>query len=923
VAVPGKEVEILGIGTTPIQYSNGAFVLNMLYRKGGWEVRKGFGQRAEYTTTFGTRFFDGLGSAEFSAKPQGLMMHLGSYLYRTQEYRQIVSVFSAAFFPCNMQRGQSAVDGYLVQIYDLDTDTRWEEAIYPQTGQSDRAAIQIPFQHGVYETSRGKDYQAFEHGSIEPFFFAEHEDLLFFGCESAGVLFYKPTRFKERKIQQLNNIFFRETASSQFSETSVIRRIEPMKGTAENQRAFSYLTSNTLNGIRDMASMGFSTVVAAGSTLYFSDDESPFAFTTENIVPIPTKFKILAIEEVLGNLLIWTESETWHYTPSQGQVKSAGRLTKLSDMVGCVGPQAVTKLQRGVAWADRNGIYASQNGLQHQVISEPLKSFFNEFITNPVTNFYQASGVSNLSNAQPNSFYRFSPFMVNLTHSPTENILIASFPGENIALTLTEKRWSVWSFQSNVAVAAGGASEVGAQENITNAYIVADAEGLFAIGSVQSQSITDIAKTWNLTSNQFDDVNDDVEARSYYIMEYGRGGSIDRSVDNEDYREPRNQYKPNAFSDVVINFLWDKWIKLPVGFTLPGGTAVTAAQDIFLLPLVHFDTLAFTGGTLGAFDISFTFDSANWEPIVRSSPSAEVDIIIPAERVSSTLGFGAPGAQVAGQSEVRVYSLPGGAVNSTGQEIRISFTDTASGGPAGVTPIRRVGANKTPLLYIPMRRRSMTAEVSGMGLAKGSVAATGNFIFWEQQCLGAIRHAEDDVAQPVDWAYKSVQVGLDTPIRLKARGLFVQMLSHGKGVAADYLDPTWLWGVFNTLLAGDFRGWTSQIIDYSGTITGSNQIERIADKQNIRSRILDSNSLLVNKTFNQTGVTYGNPAATAAGTYLIDDEEMNIMATSDGTKGQSITYMVFGHLQNRAQKIHIDSIKAVLREVGGRRRYGR
>ena len=210
-----------------------------------------------------------------------------------------------------------------------------------------------------------------------------------------------------------------------------------------------------------------------------------------------------------------------------------------------------------------------------------------------------------------------------------------------------------------------------------------------------------------------------------------------------------------------------------------------------------------------------------------------------------------------------------------------------------------------------------------MGLAKGSVAATGNFIFWEQQTLGSLKHKEDNVAQPVDWAYKSVQVGLESPVRLKARGLFVQMLSHGKGVTADYLEPNWLWGVFNTLLAGDFRGWTSQIIDYSGAITGSGQIDAISNKQNIRSRILDSNSLLVNKTFNQAGVTYGNPAATATGTYLIDDEEMNIMATSDSTKGQTITYMVFGHLQNRAQKIHIDSIKAVLREVGGRRRYGR
>ena len=70
-------------------------------------------------------------------------------------------------------------------------------------------------------------------------------------------------------------------------------------------------------------------------------------------------------------------------------------------------------------------------------------------------------------------------------------------------------------------------------------------------------------------------------------------------------------------------------------------------------------------------------------------------------------------------------------------------------------------------------------------------------------------------------------------------------------------------------------------------------------------------------------MTYGNPAATAPGTYLIDDEEVNVMATSDATKGETLTYMVFGHLQNRAQKIHIDSIKALLREVGSRRRAGR
>ena len=916
MAVPGKEVEILGIGTTPIQYSNGAFVLNMLYRKGGWEARKGFGQRAEYTCTFGTRFFDGLGTDEFSAKPQGFLTHVGSHLYKTQDYRQIISVFVSAFLPANKQTNSAVVNGYLVQIYDLNTDTRWEEAIYPQTGQNDRSTIDMPYQHGIYETSLEKEYGSFEHGRIEPFFFAAQEDLLFFGSESAGVYFYKPTGFKEGREQQLDTVFRSEASDSQRSETSIIRRIDPMKGTVENQRAFEYLTSNTLNGIVDMASLGFATVVASGNVLYFSDDESPFAFNEENIVPVPTKFKILGVEELLGNLIIWTESETWHYTPSQGQVKSSGRLTKVSDLVGCLGPQSVTKMSQGIAWVDKNGIYATQNGLQHQILSEQIKSFFNEFITNPVTNYYQANGFSDMAGDQPNSFYKFSPRMVNLAHSPSENILIASFPGENIALTLTEKKWSVWSFES--AVTNVVTPKVGATQNITNAYIVADAENMFAIGSVQSENFSDAAKTWNLGASSWSNVNDDVEARSYYLMEYGRGGSIDRNVDNEDYRKPRFQYKVNGAVTNANTFVLDKWIKLPTGYALPAGHVVTEANPVYLLP---FSAIATTTSTFANLTLRFTFDSAQWEPIVRSSVSAEVDVIFPAERKVSSPGFGVPGGQTANSHEVRVY-VAGGALSSSGQEVRVYFN---SGAP-GAVPIRHIAYRKTPLLYIPMKRKNITAELSGMGLALGSAAtvpAASNLVFWEQQTLGSLKHTEDDVAQPVDWAYKSVQVGLDSPIRVKARGLFIQMLSHGKGVAADYLAPTWTWGLFNTLLAGDFRGWTSQIIDYAGTITGSNQIEKITNKQNIRARVIDSNSLLVNKTFNQAGVTYGDSTTAATGTYLIDDEEMNIMATSDGTKGQSITYMVFGHLQNRAQKIHIDSIKAVLREVGGRRRYGR
>jgi hypothetical protein len=919
VAVPGKEVEILGIGTTPVQYSNGAFALNMLFRKGGWEVRKGFGQRAEYTTTFATRFFDESGSGGFSSKPQGFLTHLGSYLYHGQDFRQIISVFSGAFLSRNNARDSLTINGYLVEIYDVDRNVRWEEAIYSQTGQNDRATIDMPAQHGVYETSRDNSYEGFDHGRIEPFFFSEHEEMLFFGSPAAGVLFYKPTRFKERKLQQVEGTFRRE-ASSQFSETSIIRRIDPMKGAAENQLAFEYLTANTLSGISDMASVGFSTVVAAGNAIYFSDTDTPFAFTTENLVALPTKYRITAIKEHLGNILIWTEAEMWHYTPSQGEVKSSGRLTKVSDLIGCLSPQSVAKTAEGVVWVDTNGIYITNNGLQHNVLSAPIKSFFNEFITNPVTSYYQRSGVADLTNTLPNSFYRFNPKMVNVAHSPSEDILLVSFPGEGIALVLTQGKWAVWTFESNVSVDTAGtpAPDVGTMENIKDAYIVADDAGLFMIGSVQSQSLTDAAAKWNTGTNQFDALRDDVEARSYYILEYNRGGSIDRSVDDEDYREPRAEYISTSWSLGSPNFILDKWLPVPIGFVFPGGTAVTSAQPTFLVPLNITHSVA---QNLAAYDVSFTFDNTKWEPILRGT--AEIDFILPAERQGSFNGY-AQGAPTAA-NQVRLYSLPGGAVSTTGQEIRISW-DTAI---AGTSTLRLPGDRKNTLMYIPMRRKNTTTELSGMGLALGSIAlapATSILTVWEQQAMSdADLHKDDDVAQPVDWAYKSVQIGLDTPVRLKARGLFVQMLSHGPGTPADYLVPNWNVGVFNTLLAGDFRGWTSQIIDFAGVAAmgNSEQIDRIANKTTIRTRIINSANALVNKLFNQADVTYGNPASTSPGTYLIDDEEVNVMATSDATKGETLTYMVFGHLQNRAQKIHIDSIKALLREVGSRRRAGR
>ena len=160
---------------------------------------------------------------------------------------------------------------------------------------------------------------------------------------------------------------------------------------------------------------------------------------------------------------------------------------------------------------------------------------------------------------------------------------------------------------------------------------------------------------------------------------------------------------------------------------------------------------------------------------------------------------------------------------------------------------------------------------------------------------------------------------MDESSLLKARGLYARVMSHGPGASADYLEPSWTVGVFNTVVGSDRKGWMSQVVDYTGTETTEEAIQRVINHDTIRTRILSSASTLLNKTFGTALVQWGASGANT-GSYLIDDEETAVIATSDSVKGQCFSYMLFGHIQNRAQALEIESVKAALRVLGGGRR---
>tara|TARA_A100001391_G_scaffold183560_1_gene150855 strand:- start:208 stop:741 length:534 start_codon:yes stop_codon:yes gene_type:complete len=176
---------------------------------------------------------------------------------------------------------------------------------------------------------------------------------------------------------------------------------------------------------------------------------------------------------------------------------------------------------------------------------------------------------------------------------------------------------------------------------------------------------------------------------------------------------------------------------------------------------------------------------------------------------------------------------------------------------------------------------------------------------------------------PVDWAYKTKQVNLNGQTMTKARGLYVRMSSRGPGDASSNLVPNFLFGLFNTLLGCDEKGWVSQVVDYDGVDNvNAEALDKIAKKNSIRTRVRNSGQM-VNKVFNQPGVTYGSNAGATDGNYLIDDQAVSVIATSDSVKGFTFSYMMFGHIQNKAQSVRIEDAKATVRPAGSRRRTGR
>jgi hypothetical protein len=920
MAIPSQEVEILKEGVDNRTPSNASFALNLIYRRGAFEVRDGFGQLAQRTTSLNMPF------TTYRTAEWGIIGHLGSTVMQTNfGHTQIISMFKARVNTANSTSSQPTTHSWhnnfnevvvVVHIDDVTDGTHWEEALYTHTStqQTGRAASQLSQEnlvspmadwHGHYETASDKDRQSWSRATGgEPAFFHEFADALVFGSKELGAWIYYPSHFRHaltpRSAQQDTSATI--GAIGKYSESS---RVQPLRFVPGFADGYPYFENSNLPTFVDATSSGPSVVYASERRLHFSDLNFPASIIGSNYVDVPCDREITAIEEQLGNIIVFTESEMFIYRmPGNSAIKAGGTFTQISRSVGCVNSSSVMKIDGRVAWISKNGIFSTSGNFQIDPIGKPVERFFTDYVTNPLTSYYPKSGMMNNANTQPQTTLQADLHNANICYCPKFDTLVATFPNNNASLVYAGGKWSVWTYES-VAFSNAGAAEVGVTQNITSPWIVSTDTRMFMVGTPDQQLINDASAS-----------NIDILTNSYYLMEYGRGGALDRSVDDEDFREAAGSFEYNttvAAAATANTFLYyGKPFKLRAGYKFRGNQAtLTDADAVYVVPV--YAVLPSGSGAIDTWTSTITYNNTNWQAVLYQATANDIDFMLPNERAFVEASYGYS-AGVAGKK-----------VQILGDQIIIQFNS------AGTTTINNTPERVTPLLYLPFKKANLTDSIYSMGITPSTSAGAHTFVdagattykpvvfVWDKMFLGTNdQRYHNSVVQPVDWAYKSTNLGMGDQDRFLARGLYTLMLSRGPGLSTDYAVEDWDAGLYNTVLSSDRKGWMSQIIDYSGV--NADAIERITNKSSIRTRVKSGTSL-VNEVFG-SGLTYGASGNATAGNYLIDDEEVSTIATSDSVRGECFSYMLFGHIQIRSQKVKLQSVKASYRIAGGRRRYG-
>lgn len=859
--------------------SKGAFLQNVLVRRDGFEVRPGFGQLGQWTMT---------NTQPIAFESSGYTRQLGSTAIVTDfGHTQVVSLWVAKMPLRETLTAQARVynltqdgvaDVFVLHVYDVTTNTRWEEVLYQHTADRGAQAIPMPYWRPHY-TGQARWLLAQDETSC---FFQFAFGVLFFGNDSMGAWCYVPADYRDQMSHTTNQRAGMGTLVLPYDWRGESCRVFRVAAQPRDVIGYSYLNNSRFPAPVDACLWGGRMVYAADRFLYFSDPRYPASVSTANVVELPLLEPIRAIGEAAGIILVWTANETWAFRPASGDTASNGDARRLSDSIGCTGPLAKTRRMETLVWADDHGIYAFDGSMKLQEVSEPIRALFDEGMSLPLSRYYDTGGAPQSAEAANSSFVQWTGLeRLNVAYNPLYDVVLFALPDQNVALCLSQgQSWSLWTWES-FAVNSGNPSKTIPQPYVCNAidstFICA---GPYPTALQRSSPYT---------------------ANSIAILQWREGGALDRNT-----AVGSDQRYGSAHVRVAAAGTDRGWFFVGQPTLVPAGSVLgrtIAVRDTWMFPVY----VCPSDDPVAGFRLDATFDDSVWTPVYFDVGNQYIDYDLPAQRLPARDAFGFSVVNP-GSNEVRVAGANQLLLNAIGATAAATWTHHPN--------FNMPHNSLEPLIWLPFYNTGNVGQDPSLGLSvtTAQIVSGGlNKDLAVYEWVGSLPAVEETIApQAVDWAIKGERIELPDRGQGRIRGLYVRARSLGEPVSVA---DTFVHGLLNATFQTDFREWTSQLADYSMGLG-------VGEKASVRSRMLGVTAAVAARTFNNVA-TWSSTGSPDTGNFLVDDEQVDTRAVSLTARGESLTAMLFGHTRDKAQAMIIDGMDVAIRGVGQIRRWGR
>lgn len=898
----GREVELLGEGMKVNAPDRGSFYQNMWFKQGEWRNRPGFGQLAQIDTTLSLPHTDKISEYGYTKR---LLSHA---MVTDFGHVQVLTLLEGKVFTGNVEDDTVGfwTDAIFLSIYDETSGARWEEVLHRHTSEAVET-LSLPWVRGVHRTNQSGEYSDYVGIGDEPWFFHEYQDRVFFGSPDVGLFVYLPCDFTTVPRRQQVDGTSETSYASGFNESALVRKLTATVGAFGTDT--DYIDDASFPVPVDAVDVDGRLALASGRTVWFSDRNWPTQILAGNNVQVASDRPITAMDRLNDQLYVFTAGSVDIYQPSRGDLSSRGQWVPLSDSDGALWPSAVCRGEDKLFWMDLNGVYMTGGGLSYQRISDDIEPFFHDYISNPLTSYWVNNGFANLSNVPPRTVYDFNdPDRASLSYDTVNKRLFVTVPSQGISLVWDRGVWSLWNYES---LADTGGEVAGTNSLFWPQLLTIDDRVLMVCGT-ELYSPFDGSEAGGLGVGEA--LN--AVSGSYFVLEHGRGGNLDRTVEDfEDLRGTSGFFrKQEGVVDGSVIWLGEP-VPLEDLYEFPAGRI---RSNCVLVP-VH----AKFANTwqIDQIHLTLRFDNSLWRVVTQGAADPKIEMIFPPERHPSRLGWGI-NAPVAGASESQVYNHTGG-TNPTGNEARFHWDGTAATAGVGYSaPYMNVNDNhRNPLFYFALERLDASTDAMSFGFDvqvasyRYAGPTTGGItVFHWVHASPASLHEADDVAQPLDWVVLPKATSFEGA-QMLARVLYMRVRSSGKAVSVIKNDSTF--GLFNTIIFSDQRKVAAQIIDFA-----SEGIQRVVDKLPIRARMQPTAGVNDEVTYNDVA-TWGDTGNSANGNVLLGDEPVDDIAVSDRVRGSEVSVMLFGHLRNRAERVGVSSLRMMYRLRGGRRVRGR